>query len=300
MTDRPNGLTYAQAGVDIDAGNALVERIKPAAARTARARGDGRARRLRRALRSAGRRAIADPILVAATDGVGTKLRIAIDTGRSTPSASTWSRCASTTWSARAPSRCSSSTISPPAGSTSRPPRGSSRASPRAAGRAGTALVGGETAEMPGMYAERRFRPRGLCRRRDGARRRRCRRGWPSRRCAARPRLERACIPTAIRWCAGSSRSSDSAGRRRRPSATGTLGARAARRRPGSMSAPRSPRSAPAACMALAHITGGGLTENLPRVLPAGLGAEIDLAACRCRRCSAGCARRAGSPRPRC
>ena len=31
MTDRPNGLTYAQAGVDIDAGNALVERIKPLA-----------------------------------------------------------------------------------------------------------------------------------------------------------------------------------------------------------------------------------------------------------------------------
>ena len=34
--DGKNGLTYAQAGVDIDAGNALVERIKPAAARTKR------------------------------------------------------------------------------------------------------------------------------------------------------------------------------------------------------------------------------------------------------------------------
>ena len=36
MTDRPNGLTYAQAGVDIDAGNALVEAIKPLAKATAR------------------------------------------------------------------------------------------------------------------------------------------------------------------------------------------------------------------------------------------------------------------------
>ena len=36
MTDRPNGLTYAQAGVDIDAGEALVERIKPLAKATRR------------------------------------------------------------------------------------------------------------------------------------------------------------------------------------------------------------------------------------------------------------------------
>ena len=36
MSDRPNGLTYAQAGVDIDAGDALVERIKPLAQATRR------------------------------------------------------------------------------------------------------------------------------------------------------------------------------------------------------------------------------------------------------------------------
>ena len=75
-----NGLTYAEAGVDIDAGNALVERIKPAAARTARPgtmSGLGGFGALFD-LKDAG---FNDPVLVAATDGVGTKLKIAIDTG---------------------------------------------------------------------------------------------------------------------------------------------------------------------------------------------------------------------------
>jgi phosphoribosylformylglycinamidine cyclo-ligase len=80
MTSKPNGLSYAAAGVDIDAGNALVERIKPAAKRTNRAgvmAGLGGFGGLFD-LKAAG---YSDPVLVAATDGVGTKLRIAIDTG---------------------------------------------------------------------------------------------------------------------------------------------------------------------------------------------------------------------------
>jgi phosphoribosylformylglycinamidine cyclo-ligase len=77
---KKNGLTYAEAGVDIDAGNALVERIKPAARRTQRAgtmSGLGGFGALFD-LKAAGYK---DPILVAATDGVGTKLKIAIENG---------------------------------------------------------------------------------------------------------------------------------------------------------------------------------------------------------------------------
>ena len=80
MSDGKNGMTYAEAGVDIDAGNALVDRIKPAAKRTDRAgvmSGLGGFGALFD-LKAAG---YSDPVLVAATDGVGTKLRIAIDTG---------------------------------------------------------------------------------------------------------------------------------------------------------------------------------------------------------------------------
>jgi len=81
MSDRPNGLTYAQAGVDIDAGNALVERIKPLARSTAR---PGSTPSLGGFgalfdLKAAG---YDDPLLVTTTDGVGTKLKVAIETGR--------------------------------------------------------------------------------------------------------------------------------------------------------------------------------------------------------------------------
>lgn len=75
-----NGLTYKQAGVDIDAGNALVEAIKPAVRSTRRSGADAEIGGFGGLfdLKAAG---FVDPILVAANDGVGTKLKIAIDTG---------------------------------------------------------------------------------------------------------------------------------------------------------------------------------------------------------------------------
>ena len=74
------GLTYRDAGVDIDAGDELVERIKPIVKRTMRPEvlagvgGFGALVELPQGYKR--------PVLVSGTDGVGTKLRLAIDTDR--------------------------------------------------------------------------------------------------------------------------------------------------------------------------------------------------------------------------
>jgi phosphoribosylformylglycinamidine cyclo-ligase len=77
---RPNGLTYAQAGVDIDAGERLVEAIKPLARSTARPGAEPSLGGFGALfdLKAAG---FVDPLIVTTTDGVGTKLKIAIETG---------------------------------------------------------------------------------------------------------------------------------------------------------------------------------------------------------------------------
>jgi phosphoribosylformylglycinamidine cyclo-ligase len=81
MTDKGRGLTYAESGVDIDAGNRLVELIKPLVRSTARRGTDAEIGGFGGLfdLKSCG---FKDPILVAATDGVGTKVKIAIESGR--------------------------------------------------------------------------------------------------------------------------------------------------------------------------------------------------------------------------
>ena len=80
MPESPKPLTYAESGVDVDVGNRIVDRIRPFARRTRRL---GAAAELGGFgglfdLRAAG---FVDPILVAANDGVGTKLKIAIESG---------------------------------------------------------------------------------------------------------------------------------------------------------------------------------------------------------------------------
>src|SRR5437773_814115 len=73
-----NGLTYRQAGVDIDTADSLIRRISPAARSTRRAGAEAELGGFGGLfdLKAAG---YADPILVASTDGVGTKLKLAIE-----------------------------------------------------------------------------------------------------------------------------------------------------------------------------------------------------------------------------
>ncbi len=81
MSDSRKPLTYADAGVDIDIGNRLVDRIKPLARATRRAGANAELGGFGGLfdLKAAG---FVDPILVAANDGVGTKVKIAIESGR--------------------------------------------------------------------------------------------------------------------------------------------------------------------------------------------------------------------------
>ena len=81
--EKPGSITYRDSGVDIDAGNALVHAIKPLVKATRRPGADADLGGFGGLfdLKAAGFR---DPILVAANDGVGTKLKIAIDSGRHT------------------------------------------------------------------------------------------------------------------------------------------------------------------------------------------------------------------------
>jgi phosphoribosylformylglycinamidine cyclo-ligase len=75
-----SGLTYAQAGVDIDAGNRMVNLIKPLVRATARPGADAEIGGFG-GLFDLKRAGFTDPVLVATTDGVGTKVKIAIETG---------------------------------------------------------------------------------------------------------------------------------------------------------------------------------------------------------------------------
>jgi phosphoribosylformylglycinamidine cyclo-ligase len=81
MAETERGLTYAQAGVDIDAGNRMVDLIKPLVRATARPGADAEIGGFG-GLFDLKRAGFKDPVLVAANDGVGTKVKIAIETGR--------------------------------------------------------------------------------------------------------------------------------------------------------------------------------------------------------------------------
>ncbi len=275
MTSRKNGLTYAGAGVDIDAGNALVDRIKPAAARTTRPgvmAGLGGFGALFD-LKAAG---YDDPVLVAATDGVGTKLRIAIDTGNvGGVGIDLVAMCVNDLVCQGAEPlffldyfATGKLDVEDAAAVVEGIAEGCLRA--------GCALTGGETAEMPGMYGDGDFDLAGFAvgameRGRilpDGVAQGDVLLGVASTGVHSNgySLVRRIVEVSGLAW-------SDVA-----PFAEATLGA--ALLEPTALYV----KGAVAAIAAggvhgFAHITGGGLTENLPRVLPDGLGAEIDLGA---------------------
>ena len=268
-----NGLTYADAGVDIDAGNALVERIKPAAKRTNRSGTMGGLGGFGALfdLKAAGYN---DPILVAATDGVGTKLRIAIDTGNvDTIGVDLVAMCVNDLVCQGAEPLLFLDYFATGKLELDQATR---IITGIAAGceASGCALIGGETAEMPGMYHGGDFDLAGFA---VGA-------------------MERGSdLPAGVQegdvllGLASNGVHSNGYSFVRKvvelsglgwdadcPFAEGSLGA--------ALLAPT--RLYVKQCLAavraggvhaLAHITGGGLTENPPRVLPEGLACEIDL-----------------------
>ena len=295
---KKDGLTYAGAGVDIDAGNAMVELIRPLVRATRRPGADAEIGGFGGLfdLKAAGFR---DPILVAANDGVGTKVRIAIETGVHDTSASILSRCASTTSSCKARSRCffwyyAAGKLDPKAAAEV------VRGIAKGCVEAGAALIGGETAEMPGHYQGADYDLAGFA---VGA--------------VERDRLlPRRDLEAGDRILGLPSSGVHSNG----PSLVRKIVANAALdwRAP----APFDPSMTLGEALltptriyvkqilfalrqndgikALAHITGGGFPDNLPRVLPTDLACVIDLPAIPSRRSFAGSPQAAARARPRC
>ncbi|WDZ77767.1 phosphoribosylformylglycinamidine cyclo-ligase [Ensifer adhaerens] len=147
-----NGLTYSDAGVDIDAGNLMVEKIKPHVRSTRRPGADGEIGGFGGLfdLKAAG---FTDPVLVAANDGVGTKLKIAIDANKhDTVGIDLVAMCVNDLVVQGAEPLFFLDYF---ATGKLDPDQGAAIVAGIAAGcrEAGCALIGGETAEMPGMYS---------------------------------------------------------------------------------------------------------------------------------------------------
>ena len=275
MTGRPS-VAYADAGVDIDAGNALVDAIKPLVRATRRPGADAEIGGFGGLfdLKAAGYR---DPLLVAATDGVGTKVKLAIDSG-----------IFDTVGIDLVAMSVNDLVVQGAEPLFFLDYYATGRLSPEIGARivagiaegcrqAGAALIGGETAEMPGLYAGGDFDLAGFA---VGA----------VERDAVLPRKDVAAGDVVLAIASSGIHSNGFSLVRKLVADGGVALDRPAPfdNRHSLARALLTPTRiyvkpllaairATGAVKALAHITGGGITENLPRALPDNVAARIDL-----------------------
>jgi len=277
MSDKGSGFTYAEAGVDIDAGNRMVELIKPLVRATARRGADGEIGGFGGIfdLKSAG---YSDPVLVASTDGVGTKVKIAVETSRhGTIGIDLVAMSVNDLVVQGAEPLFFLDYF---ACSKLDPEIGAAVVGGIAEGcrQAGCALIGGETAEMPGIYQSGDYDLAGFA---VGA----------AERGMLLPRGDVA-VGDVVLGLKSSGVHSNGFSLVRKVASHAGLKWEA----PPPFDAAKSLGEAvleptriyvksclaaireTKAVKALAHITGGGFPDNIPRVLPKGLGVTIDLA----------------------
>jgi phosphoribosylformylglycinamidine cyclo-ligase len=274
MADK--GLSYASSGVDIDAGNRMVDLIKPLVRATARAGADAEIGGFG-GLFDLKRAGFADPVLVAGTDGVGTKVKIAVETGRHDTIGIDLVAMSVNDLVVQGAEPLFF--LDYFACGKLKPEIGALVVSGIAEGcrQAGCALIGGETAEMPGVYQGEDYDLAGFA---VGAVERA--QILPRKDIAAgdiligiassgvhsngfslvRKIVERSKLPWSAR--APFERAKTLGEALLTPTRIYVKSCLAAIRQT-------------AAIKALAHITGGGFPDNIPRVLPRNLGARIDL-----------------------
>ena len=276
MSENQKPLTYAESGVDIDVGNRIVDRIRPLASRTRRSGAGAELGGFGGLfdLRAAG---FVDPILVAANDGVGTKLKIAIESGvYDTIGVDLVAMCVNDIIvqgaeplffldyfaSGKLDEEVASAVVQGIA---------------EGCAQSGCALIGGETAEMPGLYASGDFdiagfavgaAERGTLLPRPGLKPGDLVFGLPSSGVHSNgfSLVRRIVARTGLGWDAPAPFDPQ------RSLAAALLTPTRLYVRPLLQTLPRA-----GGILALAHITGGGYPDNLPRVLDDRLAVSLDL-----------------------
>ena len=272
------GMTYAQAGVDIDAGNAMVDQIKPLVRATRRPGADSELGGFGGLfdLKAAG---FKDPILVAANDGVGTKVKIAIETGvHDSVGIDLVAMCVNDLVVQGAEplfflDYYATGKLEPNAGAAI------VRGIAEGCLQAGCALIGGETAEMPGLYSGDDYDLAGFA---VGA----------AERGSLLPSGDIGEGDVLLGLASSGVHSNGFSLVRRVVDAEGlswgapcpfdsnkNLGEALLTPTRIYVKAVLSAIRATGAIKGLAHITGGGFPENIPRILPQNLAAALDLAA---------------------